>query len=300
VTGSNLKKRIEAIMAKQVARNLSLDSRMLLVASAVVALGGPAAIGVLSVQPGRSQTQAGVAPAPSAFEAASVKLHEGGISRGNRTQTIEPGRLTWFNTNLGQLIEMAYGVKHYQVSGPDWIVNWGSTDRYDVLATAGKPVSADEIKRMLGPLLEERFHLTFHREARELPVFALIVAKGGPKLQPGDEGAPSISRDTDGGWFHKNWSMTMLADWLSGLASVGRPVIDGTGIQGPYSFHENLLNFPNVGTTETKAEITARIDTPDNSFFSALQSQLGFKVQAQKAQVEILVIDHAEKLPTEN
>jgi uncharacterized protein (TIGR03435 family) len=298
VTGSNLKKRIEAVMAKRVARNLSLGSRMLLVASAAAALGGPVAIGVLSVQPGRSQTQAG--GAPSVFEAASVKLHVGGISRGDRTHAIEPGRITWFNTNLGQLIEMAYGVKHHQVSGPDWMVNWGSTDRYDVVATAGKPVSADEIKRMLGPLLAERFHLTFHRETRELPVFALIVAKGGPKLLPGDDGAPSISRDSDGGWFHKNWSMTMLADWLSGLASVGRPVIDRTGIPGASSFHENLLNFPKQGTAETKAEVAARIDTPDDSFFSILQSQLGLKVQVQRAQIEILVIDHAEKVPTEN
>jgi uncharacterized protein (TIGR03435 family) len=299
VAGSNLKKRIEAIMGKQVARNLSLGSRTLLVASAVVAFGGPAAIGVLSVQPGRSQTQAGAAP--SAFEAASVKLHEGGISRGDRTQRVEPGRLTWFNTNLGQLIEMAYGVKHYQVSGPDWIVNYGSTDRYDVVATAGKPVSVDEVKRMVGPLLTERFHLTFHRETRELPVFALTVSKGGTKLQPGDDGAPSQSRDSEGGWFHKNWSMTMLADWLSGLASVGRPVIDRTGLQGPYSFHENLLNFPKeMGTAETKAEVAARIGTPDDSFFSILQSTLGLKVETQKARIEILVIDHAEKVPTEN
>jgi|HubBroStandDraft_4_1064222.scaffolds.fasta_scaffold05549_6 bla regulator protein BlaR1 len=298
VTGSNLKKRIEAIMAKQVARNLGLGSRMLLVASAAVALGGPAVIGVLSVQPGHSQTQAGLAP--PAFEAASVKLHEGGISRGDRTQAIEPARLTWFNTNLGRLIEMAYGVKRYQVSGPDWIVNLGSTDRYDVMATTGKPVPADEMKRMLRPLLAERFHLTFHRETRELPVFALSVAKGGPRLQPGDDGAPSLIRDSDGGWFHKNWSMAMLADWLSGLPSVGRPVIDRTGLQGPYSFHENLLNFPRAGTEETKAEIAARIDTPDDSFLSTLQSELGFKVQTQKAQIEILVIDHAEKVPTEN
>jgi uncharacterized protein (TIGR03435 family) len=270
----------------------------MIVASAIVALGGPALIGVLSVQPGRSQTQIGVVP--PAFEAASVKLHEGGISRGDRTQAIAPGRLTWNNTNLGRLIEMAYGVKRYQVSGPDWIVNLGSADRYDVMATTGKPVPADEMKRMLGPLLAERFHLTFHRENRELPVFFLIAAKGGPKLQPGDDGAPSITRDEDGGWFHKNWSMTMLADWLSGLASVGRPVLDRVGLQGPYSFHENLLNLPKAGSEETKAEVAARIGNPDDSFLSDLQSQLGLKLQTQKAQIEILVIDHAEKVPTEN
>ena len=241
-----------------------------------------------------------VKAAPRSFEVASVRLHEGGISRGDRTQAIEPRRLTWFNTNLGRLIEMAYGVKRYQVSGPDWIVNLGSTDRYDVMATTEKPVSADEMKRMLGPLLAERFHLAFHRETREEPVFALTVAKSGPKFQPGDDGASSMNRDADGGWFHKNWSMTMLADWLSGLKSVGRPVIDRTGLPGPYSFHENLLNLPNSQSEETKAEVAARIDTPDDSFFSTLQSQLGLKVQSQKAQIEILVIDHADKVPTQN
>jgi uncharacterized protein (TIGR03435 family) len=95
--------------------------------------------------------------------------------------------------------------------------------------------------------------------------------------------------------------MTTLADWLSGLASVGRPVIDRTGLQGPYSFHENLLNFPKAtGTGDAKAEVAARIDTPDDSFFSALQSQLGLKFEAQKTRIEILVIDHADKVPTEN
>ncbi len=148
-------------------------------------------------------------------------------------------------------------------------MNLGSTDRYDVVAaTAGKRVSADEIKRMLGPLLAERFHLTFHRETRELPVFALIEAKGGSKLQRGDDGALSISRDKDGGWSHHNWSMTMLADWLSGLASVARPVLDRTGLQGPYSFHENLLNFQRKWKREKRsAEVAARIDSPDDAFF---------------------------------
>jgi uncharacterized protein (TIGR03435 family) len=134
-----------------------------------------------------------------------------------------------------------------------------------------------------------------------MPVFALTAAPGGPKMQPGDDGAPNITRDTDGGWFHQNWSMAMLADWLSGLASVSRPVFDRTGISGTWSFHENLLSFPReLGSTETKAEIAARIETPDDSFFSGLQSALGLKVQGQKAQIEILVIDNAHKVPTEN
>ena len=254
-------------------------------------------LGALAALPGRGQSRVGTAPA--VFEAASVKLHEGGISRGERTHSIEPGRITWFNANLGQFIELAYGVKHYQVSGPDWIVNFASTDRYDVVATAGNPVSAEEVKRMLGPLLAERFHLAFHRETHEVSVFALVVAKGGPKFKPGDGGALSMSPDGEGGTSYQNWPMATFVNWLSGLASVGRSVIDRTGLEGSYSFHANLFDLPReMAPADMKA---AMVNGDGNgAVFSTLTQQLGLKLEAQKASVEILVIDHADKAPTEN
>src|SRR5260370_31906873 len=95
---------------------------------------------------------------------------------------------------------------------------------------------------MLGPLLAERFHLVFHRGTRELPVFDLLVAKGGPKFkEPGDGGAYSISPDGVGGISFKNWSMDDLANWLA--SQMRRPVIDHTGLAGSFSFHANLFNL---------------------------------------------------------
>jgi uncharacterized protein (TIGR03435 family) len=272
-------------------------AKIRLIAAAILTVAGPVAIGVFGALRSRGQSQA--VTAPPAFEAASVKLHLGGISRGERTHSIEPGRLTWFNANLSQFIEMAYGVKHYQVSGPDWIVNFGSSDRYDVVATAGSPVSAEEVKRMLGPLLAERFHLALHRETRELPVFELVVAKGGPKFKAGDGGALSMSPDGEGGTSYKNWPMATFVNWLSGLPSVGRPVIDRTGLEGIYSFTANLFDFPReMGGADMKAAVVN--GDAGGAIFSTLPQQLGLKLEAQKAAVEILVIDHADKVPTEN
>jgi bla regulator protein BlaR1 len=298
VTGSDLKKRIEAIMTNRAARQLNRARKVLLIATAFVAVAGPIAIGVLTPLPGRGQSRD--EPPPRTFEVASVKPNRDGILKGDRTRDIEPGKITYMNATLSQLIELAYGLKHYQVSGPDWIVNPASTDRYDVIATAGSPVPAAEIKRMLGPLLAERFHLAFHRESKDLPVYALVVAKGGPKLkQPGDGGAPNISRDGEGGFFYQNFPMALFADWLTGLPSLGRPVIDRTGLEGPYSFHANLFNFPKeMSAYDTK--IAIRDGDGGDAVFSSLQEQLGLKLEAQKAQLGILVIDRADKIPTEN
>jgi uncharacterized protein (TIGR03435 family) len=270
--------------------------------SAFVRLGAVAvpilAVGMIAI-PSHGQSQGGAAP--PAFEVASVKVNRGGIEKGERTRTIEPGKITYMNASLGEFIAMAYGVKRYQLSGPDWVVNPGSSDRFDVIASAGSPVSTEEVKRMLGPLLVERFHLTFHREMRELPVFELVVAKNGPKIEPSGKAgvAQSMKPDGQGGFIFTNWTMSSFVGWLSGLPSVGRPVIDHTGLDGTYTFDANLFNF----TKETDIGDTKRAmvsgDASD-AVFSTLQSQLGLKLVAQRATIEIIVIDHAGRLPTEN
>jgi uncharacterized protein (TIGR03435 family) len=211
------------------------------IAAGAVALIGPVAVGIFGALPTRAQTQAETTT--PAFEAASVKPHQD-TGRRDRTRSIEPGRITFVDTTLGEFIAMAYGVKPYQISGPNWIVNISSSVTFDVVATAGKAVSVQEVKRMLRRLLAERFHLEFHRETRELPVFALLVAKSGPKFkEPGDGGAYSISPDGEGGLSFKNWSMDDLAGWLTMLPSMGRPVIDQTRLAGSFSFHANLFSL---------------------------------------------------------
>jgi bla regulator protein BlaR1 len=296
VTGADLKKRIESIVANRTARNLTVGRRSLLISTVVLAVAGPVAVGVLSAVPGRAQSQG--EPPPRAFEAASVKPNRDGIVKGSRTRSIEPGRITYLNVTLGQFVELAYGVKHYQVSGADWMVNPASSDRYDVIATAGSPASPEEIKRMLRPLLAERFHLALHRDTRELPVFALVPAKGGLKIkQPGDGGPAGMRPESDGAFSFANWSMTAFADWLAGLPSVDRPVLDRTGLEGVYSFKANLFNFPKG---MSPGEMKVGIRNNDDAIFTTLAEQLGLKLEPQKAAIEMLVIDHAEKSPTEN
>jgi uncharacterized protein (TIGR03435 family) len=294
VTGADLKLRIAAIVTNRTADSLNLGRALLLATAAVAAVAGPIAIGVLYALPSRAQSQ--TEAAPRAFEVASIKPTQGG-----RTRSIEPGRITYLDTALGEFITMAYGLKRYQVSGPDWIMNADRSGRYDLVATTGSPVSADEIKRMLGPLLVERFHLAFHRETRELPVFALVVAKGGPKFkQPGDGGGSlPPTPDGTGGFSYKNWSMATLVDWLSVLPSVGRPVIDRTSIDGRYSFNANLFDLPKDASPLDMKVAIGRSDAGD-ALFSTLPEQLGLKLEAQKAPIEMLVIDHAEKVPVEN
>jgi uncharacterized protein (TIGR03435 family) len=297
VTGSDLKKRIEAIAINRPARNLDLRRRILLIASGVLAIIGPVALGIFGALPGRAQTQ----PETKipAFEAASVRAHQDTGTR-NRSRNIEPGRITGFDITLGQLIAGAYGVKSYQISGPDWIVSNNSDVTYDVTATAGKPVPVEDTVRMLQPLLAERFHLAIHRETRDLPVFALAIAKGGPKFkEPGDGGERSMRPDSDGGLSFKNYSMNDLADWLSGLPSMERPVIDRTGLAGRFSFHPNLFN---VEKGADAGDLKRSMVGPDalDTLRTTLPEQLGLKLEEQKAPIEMLVIDHAEKVPTEN
>jgi uncharacterized protein (TIGR03435 family) len=297
VTGADLKKRIVHIMTEGTAKKLNFSKKFLLGAAGVLAIAVPVAIGGIISLPARGESQA----TPTPFEVASVKANRGGIDKGERTRIVEPGRITYMNAGLGEYIALAYSVKRYQVSGPDWIVDPGTSDRYDVIANAGSPVSTDEVKRMLQPLLAERFHLTFHREMRELSVFALVVDKNGPKIkQSAEDGTPqSMKPDGEGGFLFNNWTMSTFGDWLTGLPAVARPVVDHTGLQGVYSFDTNLFNFSKDMDMGDQKRALARGDASE-AIFSTLASQLGLKLVAQKAQVEIIVVDHADKVPTEN
>ena len=199
---------------------------------------------------------------------------------------------------LFEFIAQAYGVKRYQISGPDWIANGSLT--FDVVASAGKAASIQETKRMLGPMLAERFHFAFHRETRELPVFALLVAKGGPKFnEPGDGGESNIRPDGEGGLFFRNCSMDDLAEWFSVLPSMGRPVVDRTGLAGVFSFRANLFNLAKGMPPEDLKRSMVSEDAAD-TLRAALPEQLGLKMESQKAQIEILIIDHVDKVPTAN
>jgi len=267
----------------------------LLIGAWVLTLAAPIAVGFLGTRPIYAQaTQDGVSI--PRFEVASVKpVVQDWASRGT-TRRIELGSITYLNITLGEFITMAYGIKHYQLSAPSWIVDWGSSDRYDVVAKAAGPASKEDIQKMLGPLLAERFHLLIHRETQELPVYALVVARKGPKFKPGDGGALSMAPADDGGFHYKNYTMEALAESLSLMTSMGRPVIDRTGLKGTYSFDANIYNL----TKGMSAAEWRDAQVKSDAIFSTLPDQLGLKLEAQKAPIEIIVVEHADKVPVDN
>jgi uncharacterized protein (TIGR03435 family) len=222
-----------------------------------------------------------------AFDVASVKPNRTG--EGNTHVGHNGGTLTVTNATLKYCILRAYGVADAQVSGPAWL----DTERYDIVAKAAADATNDQHQLRLRTLLAERFKLAVHREAKEASVYALVVMKNGPKIKKealGNGGDGDIASNR-GHMTAKAASMNHLAVFLAGpRAALGRAVINETGLDGGYSF---TLDWTPEGINPSGP------DSPP-PILVALQEQLGLKVETRKAPVEILFIDHVEKLPTEN
>ena len=279
-------------MTHPIARCLSLCRKILFAVAALVSIAGPIAVGILHVPLSRAQSHPTVSPA---FEVASVK-------RSNTASTrtgvgTDPGRLTITNASLRLCIAWAYGVKDYQISGPAWL----DSENFDIVAKAGRPVLEDRLRPMLQTLLAERFKLALHRDTRELPVYALAIGKDGPKFHEVKPGGNTRTRGGRGHLAGQRISMSQFADLLTQAAphEIDRPVIDRTGLKG--TFDITLEWTPGNPRPSTASETGGVIESaPGPDIFRALQQQLGLRLEAKKASVEILVIDRAEKLPTEN
>jgi len=215
-----------------------------------------------------------------AFEVAAIKPLGGFV---NTRATISGPRITLSGIGLEGLIMDAYQVESWQlVGGPPW----RDTAPWEIVAKApGDELPSPEQRRlMFQALLEDRFGLRVHRESKEGPVYALVVARSGPKFKPSTARDPYFS--AGGGravrltFQHHN--MEFLAHQLP-IRQLGRPVIDKTGLTGDYDFDLNFMPG------------TPLADSPDPDIFTALQEQLGLKLEPQKGTVETLVIDHAEK-----
>jgi len=223
-----------------------------------------------------------------AFEVASVKVNR---SQGGRIRR-DPGRLDITGMTLRAMVRYAYDVRDIQVSGgPAWL----DSDYWDIAATAGREVTDDERKKMLQALLTERFKMTIHRETKELPVYALVVAKNGSKLKPNTEGKQErIMLNAKAGLFTMmgdDVTVPKIAEVLFG--QVKRIVIDRTGIEGSFDFKlewvPDATNMPSINGAKMEAS------TEGPSIFTAVQEQLGLKLESTKGLVEILVIERAEK-----
>ena len=251
--------------------------------------------------------------APRTFEVASIKPAAPN-ARGAVMQFLPGGAMRVINLTLKQLLAFAYDVPDFQLEGgPGWI----NSDRYDIQArserVAGAPVSVEEMRRMtddqrntLGEqmrermrgLLADRFQLAVHRETREAPVYALLVAKGGPKLEavPEGSGGPSGLRGRGPGQLTGTSApLQFLANSLS--RQLGRPVIDKTSLKGHYNF---TLQWTPEGNGVPGAPLPPGVEFPPPdpngpTLFTALQEQLGLRLESQKGQVEMVVIDRVEK-----
>jgi uncharacterized protein (TIGR03435 family) len=260
-----------------------------------------------------------------AFQVASIKRNS---SAGPRGMTVRPqpgGRLIAGNAPLMLLIQNAYAVQAYQVvGGPAWI----NSDGYDVEAKPEGNTDRKQMWLMLETLLADRFKLALHRETRELPVYALTAAKGGPKLPPPKAGgcmalppdAPTppppppgsgrvycghVPLSMSAAGLRMEGSRVPMAEFIRTLAMVlGRPVLNETGFSGEFDFHldftpdEATMGLPGYGPGDPGGP---RLPTdPDRpNIFAALQEQLGLKLASAKGPVEVLVIDHVER-PTAN
>ena len=232
---------------------------------------------------------------PLAFDVASVKQNQSKKSKSSTSiaANADGVKLSMQNATLIFCLQKAYGVKEYQISGPDWL----KSNRYDIVATAQR-VSTEQLMLMLQGLLAERFKLVLHRETKSLPVYALVVAKNGPKIHEVEAVGQSGTWEGRGRLTARKISMAQLAETLS--RQMDRPVKDMTGLTGVFDFSVEYAKEDNHPKHQEEGDGSAAVESSAPSIFTALQEQLGLKLDAKKAPVDILRIDHAERTPTEN
>lgn len=237
------------------------------------------------------------ANANPSFEVATIKPSKPG--RPGKAFLVRGRRFYTFNATLDDMMTFAYRVQQKQiVGGPDWM----KSDKYDVLAEPageGQP-NAHQWEIMLQKLIANRFQLKFHREKKDLSVYAIIVGKHGPKLtksQSDPNGVPGLSFSSiqPAVLNVRNANMADFADVLQSTA-LDRPVVDQTGLPGRYDF--TLTWTPDesqFGGMGVRVPPPANNATAPPDLFTAIEEQLGLKLKPTKAPAEVLVIDSVEK-----
>jgi uncharacterized protein (TIGR03435 family) len=203
---------------------------------------------------------------------------------------------TTTNSTVHSLMTMAYGLHPSQiVNGPSWL----ESERFDIMAKPDDPgiPNVTQLKVMVQKLLAERFGLAFHTESREMTAYVITVGKGGPKLTKNDSGGnlPGFGGRGPGAFGVRNSTMAEFAGFLQGNI-LERPVVDKTGLTDKYDFTlefrptGQLSAAPGGAPAQLPPEIEARAD-----FFTAIQEQLGLKVENMRTPVEVYVIDKIQK-----
>jgi uncharacterized protein (TIGR03435 family) len=229
--------------------------------------------------------------------------------------TPNPGQMNFWNISIGDLVQNAYNVKNFQISGPDWL--W--SERFDITAKVPSGATKEQGRAMMQNMLAQRFRLVLHRTTKDASIYALVVAKGGPKVgsealkesEAGPAAAPPkrmMMMNGDGllKMDLKGATMSTLVDMLG--TQVDRPIIDATGLTGSYDVSMEFAPDPAIMAMKMggigQPPPSAAANAPDlngaPTIFSALTDQLGLKLESRKGPVEHVVIDSVEKTPTEN
>jgi len=239
---------------------------------------------------GNQTMEVAVKRVPTAFEVASIKPNNSG-GRGSSSHSRPGGEIILENYSLKRLVERAYDVKDFSISCPDWM----DTTRFDIIAKPPAPVAREEMNVLMQSLLADRFKLVIRRETKTMSAYELVVGKGGLKVkaaEPGYSNSNSNSNAGKGTFVATKITMGEFATFLS--TRLDRPVVDKTEVKGVFDMKlEWTLD-------DNSPSATGASTSEGPTIFTAIQEQLGLKLVAQKLPVEIVVVDHAEKVPTEN
>jgi bla regulator protein blaR1 len=244
------------------------------------------------------------------FEVSSIKP-SAPDERGGGVRYFPGTRMVAQNATLRLLVQAAYGLREFQVTGG---AAWMNTERYDITARGEDGAQQSQLDPMLQGLLGDRFKLTIHREIREMPVFFLMAAKGGIKLVEPKDGScvardPNAPPPTPGqpppnfcgrmlispqGFDGTKIPMKQLTLFFSDV--LGRPVFDKTEFKGTFDAHLEYARDQALAAGILRdGEPGGPVDSSAPSIFSAVQEQLGLQLKSAKGPVEYFVIDHAEK-----
>jgi uncharacterized protein (TIGR03435 family) len=227
----------------------------------------------------------------SAFDVASIRLSHPVAGEGGRRENVRfsPDSLTMRNVSLKAAVAWAWHVFEYQVQGPGWL----NSDRWDVAAKAGGAVSEDQLRLMLEALLADRFKLEVHRQTKEMQAYLLSLGKSGPKFHESDtEGEMLMQPDKE------RMSVTVrrapvsrLTEMLSTILQT--PVLDLTGLTGRYDLTVNVAKYVD--------DLKPANGIPDVvSILTGLQEELGLKMESRKVPIDLVVVDHVERIPADN
>jgi uncharacterized protein (TIGR03435 family) len=202
-----------------------------------------------------------------------------------------PERATYKYASVKNLLMTAYGLRLHHVLGPPWI----DSERYDIVAKVPAGATKEQVNVMLRNLLADRFKLSVHRETKQMPLYELVVGKSGSNLRDSD---PNASGGRSIRFVGRNYVVTSpkasMVEVIQVInAFLDRPVVDKTGLTGTYYLK---LTY----TPDTPGNRRSEPNPNDISIFTAVQEQLGLRLEAKTGPVDVLVVDQGEKTPSEN